>query len=138
MTTIMTSSQMETNSSRSWSNNKKYDENDVKKTCQPNLYLIINHNNCKYQSLIWLFWRSYLHNSHFSVYTIHWANMCASRSSHEIIRKYINIFSHNSWNSTQNFVLWYVRTLTKTPKRHEQLMFYKPFFGVGLSCLLEI
>ncbi len=45
-----------------------------RETCQLNLYPVTNHGNCRSQSLVWPLWKPYLHNPHFTVYTIHSAN----------------------------------------------------------------
>ncbi len=42
-------------------------------------------------------------------------NPCTSRWSYEVVQWSINTFSHNSWNSPQNYVPWSMRILTRAP-----------------------
>jgi hypothetical protein len=48
----MSSHHIEVGSLRSWPNNKKYDENEIKNACQLTIHPIINHGNKRSQSLV--------------------------------------------------------------------------------------
>jgi hypothetical protein len=69
---------IEVNNSCPLLNNRKYGENDAKKTCQLNLYPIINHGSYKSQSLIWHFWNPYFCKPCFTIFTICLTNPFAS------------------------------------------------------------
>ncbi len=93
---------------------KKYGENDANEAYQLNLYTMANHSKCRSQSLIWPFWKPYLGNCHFTIYTIHLANSSTSRWSCEMVQWSINAFSHNFLKFPQNSIPWLVRTSTWT------------------------
>jgi len=106
---------MEVGSLGWWQNNKKYGENDERETCQLNLYPMANHGNCKSQSLVWPLWRPYLHNPHFTIYTIHSANSFALGWSCEVVQWSISTFSHNFWKFSRNSIVWSMKTSVGTP-----------------------
>jgi hypothetical protein len=105
---------MEVGSLGWWPNNKKYGENDAREACQLHLYPMAKHGNYRSQSLVRPFWKPYLHNLHFTVYTIHLANSFALKWSHEVVQWSINASSHNFWKSSQNFIVWSMRTSVGT------------------------
>jgi hypothetical protein len=49
---------------------KKNGKNDANETYQLNLYPMVNHGNCRSQSLVWPFWKPYLRNPCFTICTI--------------------------------------------------------------------
>jgi len=106
---------IETSNLGSRPNNDKYGEKDEKEAFQLNLYPITNHGSCKSQFRIWPLWRPYFPNPLFIVCTIRSTNPSTLGWSHEVVRWSINIFSHNSWNSPQNYVPWSVRISTRAP-----------------------
>jgi len=110
-----------------------------KKIYQLNLYPIASHGSCKSQSQLWPLWRPYFCKPCFIVSTIRSTNPSTSRWSCEIMQWSINVFTHNSWNSPQNFVPWYVRTSARTPNllsnlsKNEYVIFSLLWFGNGTN-----
>jgi hypothetical protein len=117
------------NHSRSQLNNIKYGEKDATKTCELNLYPTSKHDTYRFQYLVWPFWSSFFHKSHFTICTISSTNMFTLRWSCEVVWWLISFYSHNSWNSQQNLVPWWTlwmenkTYLFQTPcqKMHKQL-----------------